>query len=60
MNSTTSPDFEMNAKAYFSDKIAIALGSQFMGYVLSFLPPPILQHASPTSLVYMSGTMNVS
>jgi hypothetical protein len=36
MNTTTTPDFEMMAKAYFSDKIAIALGSQFMGYVLSF------------------------
>ena len=33
MNSTTTPDLEMMAKAYFSDKIAIALGSQFMGYV---------------------------
>jgi len=38
MNSTITPDLEMMAKAYFSDKIAIALGSQFMGYVLHLLP----------------------
>jgi hypothetical protein len=43
MNSTTTPDFEMMAKAYFSDKIAIALGSQFMGYVRFF---PFVFHPS--------------
>jgi hypothetical protein len=58
MNSTTSPDLEMMAKAYFSDKIAITLGSQFMGYVLSFSPlyppsilPLILSHCIPQNPV---------
>jgi hypothetical protein len=41
MNSITTPDLEMMAKAYFSDKIAIALGSQFMGYHISFSVFPI-------------------
>jgi hypothetical protein len=47
MNSTTTLDLEMMAKAYFSDKIAITLGSQFMGYVLSFSSLPALLFPLP-------------
>jgi hypothetical protein len=67
MNSTTTPDLKMMAKAYFSDKIAIALGSQFMGYVLSFsfLPlsifslSPISESSSSTPLGYLLQVMIV-
>jgi hypothetical protein len=65
MNSTTTPDLETMAKAYFSDKIAITLGSQFMGYVLSFssllFPPssflyPLLTLELPRILVEVYAT----
>ena len=52
MNSTITPDLEMMAKAYFSDKIAIALGSQFMGYVLPLPLLLLLSFPLPSSQSY--------
>jgi hypothetical protein len=51
MNAThfTPDQLEMMAKAYYSDKISMALGSQFMGYAPSSLLFSSLLLSSPQS-----------